>query len=231
MPPTGAKRYPVRVGSRPGSLRWLRHPWVVVAAPLLLFPEGILGRVSYAPGDGYALFTPWFTVSARAWLSGHLPTWNPWAQAGMPQLGSSQSGALYLPNLLFLALPPIVANNLTIVVTFLVAGLGAWLLARLLTGDDVAAATGGLAFGMCAFLFAHIGHQSMDAGAAWLPWMVYGYELLRRRFTAGRLLLAGSVIALALLSRHNQGFFMDLLGVAAYAPGVSPPGPPSRPPS
>lgn len=208
---------------------WLRYPWIPLLAPLLVFSDGILGRVPYAPGDGFLLFIPWFTDSARAWLSGHLPTWNPWAQAGMPQLGSTQAGALYPPNLLFVVLPPILANNLTIVVTFLLAGTGAWLLARLLTGDNVAAAVGGLGFGFCTFLFAHVGHQSMDAGAAWLPWMVYGYELLRRRPSASRLLLAGGTVALALLSGHSQIFFIDLLILAVYAGGVTLLGKPSKP--
>src|SRR6266851_5239136 len=144
-------------------VRWLRWLWPVVLAPLLLFGNGVLGRVAYAPGDGTGLFMPWFIVSARAWASGHLPTWDPWAQGGMPHLGSAQAAALYPPNLLFLVAPPIVANNLGIVATFLLAGIGAWLLARLLCEDEVAAAVGGLGFALSAFMFAHIGHQSVIA--------------------------------------------------------------------
>jgi len=40
-------------------------------------------------------------------------------------------------------------------------GLGAWLLARRLTGDGVAAAVGGLGFGLCSFLFA--AHRAPEA--------------------------------------------------------------------
>lgn len=214
---------------RPGGGRWLGALWPVLVAPLLVFWDGLLGRVSYSPGDGYLLFIPWFTDNARAWLSGHLPTWNPWSQAGMPLLGSTQSGALYPPNLVFLVLPPILANNITIVITFLVAGVGGWLLARLLTGDDVAAAVGGLGFGLCTFLFAHIGHQSMDAGAAWLPWMLYCFELLRRRVSPGRVLGGAAVVALGLLAGHSQVFFTDLLFLAAYAAGEALLGKPDRP--
>jgi len=42
----------------------------------------------------------------------------------MPLLASGQAGTLYPPNLLFLVLTPTLANNLTIVVTFVIAGLG-----------------------------------------------------------------------------------------------------------
>ena len=215
----------------PRQPRWLRWPWLCVAVPLAIFADGLLGRTSYAPGDGYLLFIPWFTDAARAWMTGHLPTWNPWAQAGMPLLGTSQSGSMYPPNLVFvlLAHSPILADNLTIVITFLIAGVGAWLLARLLTDDPVAAAVGGLGFGLCTFLFAHVGHQSMDAGAAWLPWMVYSYELLRRRPSALRLSGGGAVIGLALLSGHSQILFMDLAFLAVYVAGTVWLGRPDRP--
>lgn len=216
--------------ARAGAWGWLwRYPWAVIAAPLLVFSRGIAGPSLYAPGDGAQLFIPWFIISARSWLSGHLPTWNPWAQAGMPLLGSSQAGTLYPPNLLFLVLAPTIANNLSIIATFLLAGLGAWLLARRLTGDGVAAAVGGLGFGLCAFLFAHIGHQSMIAGAAWLPWMLYGYELVREHLSPWRLLVPGAGVALAALAGHSQIFFMDLLMFALYVAGVTLLGKPQRP--
>ena len=209
---------------------WLwRYPWAVVLAPLVVFIRGIAGPSLYAPGDGAQLFIPWFVVSARSWLSGHLPTWNPWAQAGMPLLASGQAGTLYPPNLLFLVLTPTLANNLTIVVTFVIAGLGAWLLARRLTGDGVAAAVGGLGFGLCSFLFAHIGHQTIIAGAAWLPWMLYGYELVRDRFSPWRLLVPAAAVALAAFSGHSHIFFMDLLILAVYVAASSLLGRPDRP--
>jgi hypothetical protein len=209
---------------------WLwRTPWAVVLAPFVVFIRGIAGPSLYAPGDGAQLFIPWFVVSARSWLSGHLPTWNPWAQAGMPLLGSSQAGTLYPPNLLFLVLAPTLANNLSIVATFLVAGLGAWLLARRLTGDGVAAAVGGLGFGLCSFLFAHVGHQSMIAGAAWLPWMLYGYELVQERLSPWRLLVPAAAVAMAAFSGHSQIFFMDLLVLAVYVVATAVLGKPQRP--
>lgn len=200
---------------------WLRYPWMILLAPLLVFSDGILGRTTFTIGDGGNLFVPWFLASARAWTSGHLPTWNPWSQSGMPQLGSSQAGVLYLPNLLFIVLPAVLANNLTLVISFLIAGLGAWLLARLLTEDLLAAAVGGLGFGLCTFLFAHIGHESMIAGAAWLPWMLYTFERLHRRFSAGRLLAMGAVIALAQLAGHSQLFAIDLAVLGAYVAGTA----------
>ena len=216
------------VAADPWGWLW-RSPWAVLLAPFVVFIRGIAGPSLYAPGDGAQLFIPWFVVSARSWLSGHLPTWNPWAQAGMPLLGSSQAGTLYPPNLLFLVLAPTLANNLSIVATFVVAGLGAWLLARRLTGDGVAAAVGGLGFGLCSFLFAHIGHQSMIAGAAWLPWMLYGYELVYERLSPWRLLVPAAAVALAAFSGHSQIFFMDLAVLAVYVAATAVLGRPERP--
>lgn len=210
----------------PGDSRLWRYPWSVVAAPVVVLAGGLLGRALYAPADGNQLFIPWFLVSARSWLSGHLPTWNPWAQSGMPLLGSSQAGTLYPPNLLFVVAPVVLANNLSILVTLVVAGLGAWLLGRRLTGDRVAAAVGGAGFGVCTFFFAHIGHQSLIAGAAWLPWMLYGYELVRERVTPARLAVPAVAVAMAVLSGHSQMLFSDLALAAVYVVAGEVPGGP-----
>ncbi|MGH2719705.1 MAG: hypothetical protein ACRDJU_14175 [Actinomycetota bacterium] len=207
---------PVATEAHPARDRWWRWPWAVVLAPVVIFAKGLFGFALYAPQDGNQLFIPWFLVSARSWLSGHLPTWNPWAQSGVPLLGSTQAGALYPPNLLFLVLPVVIANNLTVLITFLIAGLGGWLLARQLTSDRVAATVGGLGFGLCAFFFSHLEHQSLNAGAAWLPWMLFGFELVRERLTPARFAVPAIAVAMATFAGHSQALFTDLLLFCTY---------------
>ena len=197
-----------------------RLPWLPVVAPFLSLWEAVLGRRILAPGDGFKQYLPWFVTSAKAWRGGHLPTWNPYAFSGYPLMAMHQPGALYPPNLLFLAIPPVLAYNLTIILSIVLAGVGAWLLVRHLTNDGLAATVAGVAFAFCGFIWGHIGHASMIATAAWLPWMLFGFELLKQRLTPGRLLLASSAVALSVLAGHSQILFQNLLALAIYG-GVS----------
>jgi hypothetical protein len=196
--------------------RWLRLPWVVALAPILIFFDALIGRRLLAPGDGYGQYIPWYVVAAQSWRSGDLPTWNPFAYSGSPHLATAQPGVFYPPNLLFLILDPVIAANAVIVINFVIAGVGAWLLTRHLCKDEAAAATAGLAFGLSGFMFARIGHQGMIATAAWLPWILFGLELLRERFSAARAIFASATFALSVFAGHSQILFVNLLAVVVY---------------
>lgn len=189
----------------------------MVIAPIIVFAGGLAGRRLFAPGDGYQQYIPWYTLAARAWRTGHLPTWNPFAYSGAPFLASNQPAVFYPPNLLFTFLPPLLANNLSITITFAIAGVGAWLLARHLWKDDVGAAVAGIAFAFSGFMFGHVGHQGMIATAAWLPWILFGFELARERFSPGRWLLGSGALALSFLAGHSQIVFVSILALALYA--------------
>lgn len=146
-----------------------RRSWWVLApvlAPLAVFAKALAGRQLLAPGDGYHYFLPLHLLAARIWRSGEVPGWNPFSFSGSPLLALNQPGVFYPPNLVFLALPAALANNVSVVVNFVIAGAGAFALTRLLTRNDAGAAVAGLAFSLPGFMFGHIGHQSMIAAAA-----------------------------------------------------------------
>lgn len=194
-----------------------RRLWIPLAAPLVFFADALGGRRLLASGDGYAHYLPLHVVAARAWRHWQLPSWNPFAFGGYPLLATGQVGAFYPPHAVFLVLNPVLANNFVVVASFVLAAAGAFLLARHLTGDDSAATVAGLAFGLCGFLFAHAQHQAIAASAAWLPWSLLGFERLRERFTAFRLLTASVGIALALLAGHGQMFAYTVAVLSLYA--------------
>ena len=50
----------------------------------------------------------------------------------------------------------------------------------------------------------------------WLPWALFGVELLRDSFTALRLLFAGGAVALAAFAAHGQMFSLLVLIVVLY---------------
>ena len=182
-----------------------------------MFVHGLLGRALIAPHDGYQLNLPLRVLTARIWRTGHLPVWNEYEFSGYPILATAQAGVLYPPHVLYVVLGPLAANNLSVVLHFALAGVGAWALARRLCQDEVAAAVGGLAFGLSGFLFGHVGHQNMLESAAWMPWVFLGYELVLERMTAARLVLGGGALTLSLLAGHAQMPFLIVLALGVYA--------------
>ncbi len=192
-----------------------------VLVPVLIFAEGLLGRRALMPGDGYRNYLPWYRAAAESLRAGHLPGLLATSFSGSPLLAIGQAGVFYPPNWAHLVLPPVAAYNLGIVAQFVIAGVGAWLLARHLTGDPVAATVAGVAFAHSGFFFAHVGHAALIASAAWLPWVLYGYERLRERLTFGRALFAGAALALSFLAGHSQLAFMVIAFLGLYAAGAA----------
>ncbi|MCU1447933.1 MAG: hypothetical protein JWP02_103, partial [Acidimicrobiales bacterium] len=207
-----------RVAANPGQARAIsRWIWVPILAPLAVFWRSVAGFHLLAPGDGYEHYLPLHILAARAWRAGHLPAWNPFGFSGYPLMATNQAAVFYPPNALFIVAGPAIANNLTVVFSFAIAGAGAFLLGRRLCGDDVGALVAGLGFAFCGFMFAHIGHQSMIASISWLPWTLLGFDLVRQRITPLRLSLASGALALALIAGHSQMFALVGLALGIYA--------------
>lgn len=204
-----------RPGRRPGRRSW----WFLapLLAPLVVFADALAGRRLLAPGDGGNLFLPLHVLVARIWRAGDLPAWNPFSFSGSALLASAQAGAFYPPNLAFLFLSPVLANNVTVVLSFVVAGTGAYAFTRLLSQDPAGAAVAGLVFAFSGFMFGRLGHQNMIASLAWLPWAFVGFELLRARISALRLLGAAGALALVLLAGHPQMLSVALMALGVYA--------------
>src|SRR5437660_239196 len=174
-----------KVRRRPGAVSSTALLLIPALVPLVVFAPALVGHVLLAPDDGYLYYLPIHELTAHIWRSGHLPSWNPYQLSGAPLL-ASQAGAFYPLSALFLVLPAVYANNLFIVLNIAIGGFGACLLARRLTGDNAAAVVAGIAFGSSGFLYGHIAHQAVLAGAVWLPWVLFGYELLVERRSASR---------------------------------------------
>lgn len=87
----------------------------------------------------------------------------------------------------------ILSYNLLFLSTFVLSGLGAYLLVRDLTGRPLAALVAGLAFAWAPYRMAHLSHLQV-LSSAWMPFALLGY----RRYLDTRRLrpLAGGTLAL-----------------------------------
>jgi hypothetical protein len=147
------------------------------------------------PGDfGDPLFTAW----ALAWDATHLGRgwWNANIFAPHPlSLAYSEhflAQALQILPVYAATRNPILCYNLLFLSTFVLSGLGMFLLGRELTGSRAAGAVAGLAYAFAPYRIASIPHLQV-LSSAWMPFVLFG---LRRHFATGRARpLAGAAAA------------------------------------
>jgi hypothetical protein len=109
---------------------------------------------------------------------------------------------------------PLLAHNLVLLLSFPLSGLGAFLLARELSGSRACAFIAGLGFTFCAYRFDHLVHvQSLST--QWLPFAIlYLLRATRTGRPAHLLALAG----FALLQALSSGYYAVLLAPALGIP-------------
>ncbi|HYL05402.1 MAG TPA: hypothetical protein VE075_05150, partial [Thermoanaerobaculia bacterium] len=113
---------------------------------------------------------PYRYAIGAALRHGELPTWLPDIYGGMPLLARAEGGVCYPPNLLLYgALPPYAALDLSILLTLFIAGAGMYLYARQIGAARAGGLIAGLSFSFSGFMVGHMKHLSMAATAAWLP--------------------------------------------------------------
>ncbi|MGH9346733.1 MAG: hypothetical protein ACRD26_05645, partial [Vicinamibacterales bacterium] len=99
---------------------------------------------------------------------------------------------------------PILGYNLLFLSTFVLSGLGAFLLVRALSGSARAAFVAGLLFAFAQYRWTHVSHLQV-LSAQWMPFVLYG---CRRYFDTGRRrALAGAAAALT-LQNLSSGYYL-----------------------
>lgn len=157
--------------------RWM--PWMaILIGPLALFGPALLQGKALFWGAPLLQFTPWHSYAAQVIRAGHLPLWNPLVGMGAPLLANYQSGLLYPPNFLLMFTSVAWGQTLLVMLHLIWAGAGMVRLGRILgfgaSGQTVAA----LAFSLSGYLVARSGFMSINATAAWLPWIIFAVERL-----------------------------------------------------
>jgi hypothetical protein len=201
---------------------FLSRPRSLVIAVLALLPPvyfypAVFGQVLLAPGDGWTQIFGLRVLIGRMLADGTLPLWNPYIFAGMPLLASIQVGALFPLTWLFVFLPPGVAMNAMVILTYHIALVGSYLYARRIGASRLGALVTGIAFTFGGYMLAHLGHTNRVAAAAWLPWVLLAVEQLHRRATWGWACLGAIFVALQLFAGDPQMTAYTLLVCGAYA--------------
>ncbi len=194
------------------------NPWLPIAAgPILLFGIDLIRGRALFWGTPLLQFTPWHTAAKEIALSGHLPLWNPWLGMGAPLFANYQSALLYPPNWLLLATDVAWGQTLLVLLHLMWAGFGMALLARSLGLGRFAQAISGIAYAMSGYLVARSGFLSINATAAWLPWILYAAEGLVRSAGTNSVASSGNLRSLGWRAAALLGLILGLQWLAGHA--------------
>jgi hypothetical protein len=167
-------------------------------------------------GDLASFYYPTYVHVARQIKSGLIPLWNPHVFSGMPLAADIQAGLFYPVNWLLYLLVPVDYGSLEwlLIAHYWLASVFTYVLLRDLGLGRLGSIAGGVVFGFCGFMTAHLGHMPMVLVAAWIPLMLVCLRrALLNRTLWGWLwaIIAGVVTAMALLAGHVQIFAYGLM--------------------
>ncbi len=192
-------------------------PWLPIAVgPILLFGIDLIRGRALFWGAPLLQFTPWHTAAKEIAFSGHLPLWNPWLGMGAPLLANYQSALFYPPNWILLVTDIAWGQTLLVLLHLIWAGFGMALLARSFGLGTFAQAVSGIAYAMSGYMVARSGFLSINAAAAWLPWILVAAESLVRSPRSRAVAFLGLVLGLQWLSGHAQIAWYTLILLVAW---------------
>ena len=213
---------PMKVSRRrTAGFVWL----LVVLGPMILFGPMLLGGEALFWGTPLLQFVPWRTYALRVMAEGYLPLWNPLLGMGAPLIANYQSAIFYPPNVLLALTGPAWGQGLLVMFHLQWAAIGTLLFLRRLRVRTTGQAVGALAFSLSGYMVARAGFLSINAAAAWLPWVLLACEHLieigndrvrwRRRIPS--MLAFAFCLAMQWLSGHAQTAWYSLLFVLMWS--------------
>ncbi len=149
---------------------------------------------------------------------GELPLWNPLIYSGVPFAGNPQSTMFYPLYAIFYFIPVHYAITLTYVIHFAIAGIGAYLFARMknisYAGSVLAAVIVMLNWKLFGHAFA--GHMTIVCTYAYTPWLFIGGDYLFKKHNFGAAAFISVCLALSFLCGSPQIFYYQFLIFFAY---------------
>ena len=205
---------------------WSATAWYVVATIAMTWPL-VLGLTRDIPGDlGDPLFNCWVlgwgAHHLGRFLTGHLDAFSGFWNANIyypAPLALAYSEHLFAQAVQILPVYALTGNlllcyNLLFLSTYVLSGVGTYLLVRDLTGSPRAAFVAGLLYGFAPYRVPQLPHLQV-LSSQWMPFVLFG---LRRYFQSRRpWALAGAMVAL-LAQNLSCGYYALFFApfVAAY---------------
>jgi len=168
----------------------------------------------------------WKQFLVEAIHNQELPLWDPYIFAGHPFLANGQHSALYPLSVVFYILPLWRAYGVFAWLQLGLAGVFAYLFARVLGIRRLGGLIAGITFQFSGFMVvSSVPHPMIIAGASWLPFILAMVELIvqqrpalgRRPATLPWALLGALGLGCQMLAGHAENTYFVLLVTGAYA--------------
>ncbi len=198
--------------------------WALVTAPLLLLAPALRPDRALFWGTPALQFYPWRDYGLTLLRQGVPPLWNPLLGAGAPLAANYQSAFFYPLTWPVLVLgwlggrPALIwAHALSAALHLVLAAWGMRRLAQSLGAAEPGATVAGLAYGLSGYLVARLGFFSINATAAWVPWVLWGVAQVARQPTLRRAAQLGLLWGLQGLAGHAQTAWYTALLAGLWA--------------
>jgi len=204
----------------PADILYTFEPYEAAAGEM-----GVPYPQNHLLGDLILQNYPWKLFLRDSFQSRQLPLWNPYLFAGHPFLANGQHSALYPLSAVFYALPLWRAFGVFAWVQLGLAGMFAYVFARVLGMKPLGGLIAGITFQFSGFLVVSVVHPMIVAGASWLPFILAMVELViqQRPALAGRpaslpwAVLGSLGLGCQILAGHAENTYFVLLVTALYA--------------
>lgn len=172
-------------------------------------------------GDNYSLLIPGKIFSAFWIRNGIIPLWNPLVFAGISWINDITQSIIYFSTVLFTLLDPAIAFNFTIVIHYVIAGVGMWFLAGSFVKKSWQRILALILWVFSTQLAGATNNLSTLQSLVWLPWITYLGFGVQKSFS--KKICFGVVVLLQFLGGYPQHViysiffavlisFYDLLG-------------------
>ena len=184
-------------------------------------------------GDQITQMIPWTNLAWTQVHNGHLPLWNPYTAMGTPLAFNWQSATFSLPALLGYLFPLRLDYTVQVLVTFVIAGTGVYVLGRVLRCGALASAFAATMFELSGAFMLYSGWP-IAAVLSWAGWLLAAAILIMRGGHRARhvaffalalafAIYAGQPDALVILGMGVALFIVVCLAVRAIGVGAQQP--------
>ena len=187
----------VLVAAGAGLVPALAHGWSLGNYAVQTLYGGLASsgaKVHYTQAsDQLTLFMP---LSNLAWTQvhhGHLPLWNPYNALGLPLAFNWESATFSVPVLLGYLVPLHLAYTVQVLVTYAIAGTGAYVLGRVLGLGVLGSVMAGTVFELSGPVFGLVG-WSFGGVMAWAGWLLVAVVFIMRGRHRGRSIIFFAVV-------------------------------------
>jgi hypothetical protein len=182
-----------------------------------LFFHGVWGGKLLLAVDPLLYSLPLRTVAWEMIRRGELPLWTDLILSGYPLLSMAQLGLAYPLTWGYLFLPNYIAEQIYVLVPFLLAPLFTYAWLRELGRSRAASLLSGLGFGYGGMMASLLSNGMMPNAVMWLPLLLIALKRARRENFLLCVLGATAACTMSLLAGIAQGFLLVMLTAFAWS--------------